>query len=78
MLCLCAERPAAQGVERGCPLCLWERYAMSAGKEITLTEERLQQYLLLLELAADLMLAPSTSPELRARLSRILRQAPKP
>jgi hypothetical protein len=53
---------------------------LSAGKDLVMTEERNQQYLLLLELAADLispeMYGHAIPPEVVRRVSRILKHLP--
>lgn len=48
---------------------------MTAGREIVMTDDRVQQYLLLLALAADLLADESIPLVVRQRIARILKHA---
>jgi hypothetical protein len=59
---------------------VWEAFGLQAGKDLVMTEERTAQYLLLLELASDIIspehYGHAVPPELVRRVARILKQLP--
>jgi hypothetical protein len=80
LLCLCDERPASEGVASGCPLCLWESWQLAAGKDLVITEQREQQYLLAMEFVADCAspdgCGHALPQEVIQRAARILKHLP--
>jgi hypothetical protein len=61
-------------------LCVFEAWNLAAGKDLTMTDDRAAQYLLLLELASDIIspehYGHAVPPELVRRVARILKQLP--